>query len=134
MICYLIWPCDIAACITYLVSHSSSLSCNTVIKKIFQVGCIINTKLPSCGWFCICIIQANLSNFKGQATIVARHVREKVRSESILYLQLVLIVQLYRKPPVTPTLTFGCTVQRKASPAHSSKLTFHFGVLENSDQ
>ena len=48
VICYLIRPCDIAACITYLVSHSSSLSCNTVIKKIFQVGCIINTKLPSC--------------------------------------------------------------------------------------
>ena len=48
VICYLIRPCDIAACITYLVSHSSSLSYNTVIKKIFQVGCIINTKLPSC--------------------------------------------------------------------------------------
>ena len=48
VICYLIRPCDIAACITYLVSYSSSLSCNTVIKKIFQVGCIINTKLPSC--------------------------------------------------------------------------------------
>ena len=48
VICYLIWPCDIAVCITYLVSHSSSLSYNiTVIKKIFQVGCIINTKLPS---------------------------------------------------------------------------------------
>ena len=43
-----VMPCDIAACITYLVSHSSSLSYNTVIKKIFQVGCIINTKLPSC--------------------------------------------------------------------------------------
>ena len=48
VICYLIWPCDIAACITYLISQSSSLSYNTVIKKIFQVGCIINTKLPSC--------------------------------------------------------------------------------------
>ena len=47
-ISYLIRPCDIVACITYLVSHSSSLSYNTVIKKIFQVGCIINTKLPSC--------------------------------------------------------------------------------------
>ena len=48
VICYLIWSCDKAACITYLVSHSSSLSYNTVIKKIFQVVCIINTKLPSC--------------------------------------------------------------------------------------
>ena len=38
--------------------------------------------------------QANLSlvsNLKGRATIVARHVSEKVRSESILYLRLVLI-------------------------------------------
>ena len=48
VICYLIRPCDIAACITYLVSHSSSLCYNTVIEMIFQVGCIINTKLPSC--------------------------------------------------------------------------------------
>ena len=31
--------------------------------------------------------------FKGLATIVARHVSEKVRSESILYLRLVLINQ-----------------------------------------
>ena len=48
LICYLIWPCDIAFCITYLISHSSSLIYNTVIKRIFQDGCIINTKLPSC--------------------------------------------------------------------------------------
>ena len=34
-----------------------------------------------------------VSNLKGQATIVTRHVSEKVRSESILYLQLVLIDQ-----------------------------------------
>ena len=33
--------------ITYLVSHSSSLSCHTVIKGYFWVGCIMNTKLPS---------------------------------------------------------------------------------------
>ena len=41
------------------------------------------------------IIQANLSlvsNFKGRATIVGGHVSEKVRSESIL---LVFIVMLY---------------------------------------
>ena len=48
VMCYLIGPCDIVVRITYLISHSSSLSYNTVIKKIFQVGCIINTKLPSC--------------------------------------------------------------------------------------
>ena len=42
--CYLIWPCDISVCITYLISHSSSLSYNL---KIFQFRCIINTKLPS---------------------------------------------------------------------------------------
>ena len=48
VICYLIWHCDIAVRITYLISHSSSLSYNTVIKMIFLVGCIINTKLPSC--------------------------------------------------------------------------------------
>ena len=48
VICYLIWPCDIAVRITFLISHSSSLSYNTVIKRYFQVGCIINTKLPSC--------------------------------------------------------------------------------------
>ena len=30
--CYLIWPCDIAVHITYLISHSLSLSYNTVIK------------------------------------------------------------------------------------------------------
>ena len=46
--CYLIRPCDIAVCITYLISHSSSLSYHTVIKGYFQVGCIINTTLPSC--------------------------------------------------------------------------------------
>ena len=42
----------------------------------------------------LCVIQANLSlvsNFKGQATNVAQTVREKVRSESMLYLQVVLI-------------------------------------------
>ena len=45
VICYLIWPCDIAVCITYLISHSSSLTYNS---RIFQFGCMINTKLPSC--------------------------------------------------------------------------------------
>ena len=45
VICYLIRPCDIVVCITYLISHSSSLTCNL---RIFQFGCIINTKLPSC--------------------------------------------------------------------------------------
>ena len=47
VICYLIRPCDtsIAVCITYLISHSSSLTYNL---RIFQFGCIINTKLPSC--------------------------------------------------------------------------------------
>ena len=44
VICYLIWPCDIAVCITYLISHSYSLTYNL---RIYQVGCIINTKLPS---------------------------------------------------------------------------------------
>ena len=48
LICYLIWPCDIDVRITYLISHSSSLSYNTVITGYFRVGCIINTKLPSC--------------------------------------------------------------------------------------
>ena len=45
--CYLIWPCDIdlAVCITYLISHSSFLTYNL---RIFQFGCITNTKLPSC--------------------------------------------------------------------------------------
>ena len=43
--CYLIWPCDIVVCITYLISHSYSLTYNL---RIFQAGCIINTKLPSC--------------------------------------------------------------------------------------
>ena len=32
VIYYLIWPYDIAVCITYLISHSSSLSYNAVIK------------------------------------------------------------------------------------------------------
>ena len=32
VICYLIWPCDIAVRITYPISHSPSLSYNTVIK------------------------------------------------------------------------------------------------------
>ena len=45
VICYLIRPCDIAVCITFLISHSYSLTYNL---KIFQVGCIINTKLHSC--------------------------------------------------------------------------------------
>ena len=48
VICYLIWPCDIAVCITYLISHSSSLSSHSVIKGYFWVECIINNKLPSC--------------------------------------------------------------------------------------
>ena len=45
VIFYLIWPCDTTICSTYLVSHSYSL---TYILRIFQFGCIINTKLPSC--------------------------------------------------------------------------------------
>ena len=45
VICYLIRPCDIVVCITYLISHSYSLTYNL---RIFQFGCIINTKLPSC--------------------------------------------------------------------------------------
>ena len=32
VIFYLIWSCDIAVHITYLISHSSPLSCYTVIK------------------------------------------------------------------------------------------------------
>ena len=48
VMCYLIWPCDIDVRITFLISHSSSFSYNTVITGYFQVGCIINTKLPSC--------------------------------------------------------------------------------------
>ena len=42
------------------------------------------------------VTHANLSpvsNFKGRAMIVAQHVSEKVHSESILYLRLVLIDQ-----------------------------------------
>ena len=38
VICYLIWPCDIVVRITYLISHSSSLSYNTVIKGYFRLG------------------------------------------------------------------------------------------------
>ena len=38
VICYLIWPCDIAVHITYLISHSLSLSYNTVIKEYFRLG------------------------------------------------------------------------------------------------
>ena len=44
------------------------------------------------------VIHANLplvSNLKGRATIIAQHVSEKVRSESI-YLRLVLINQRYK--------------------------------------
>ena len=48
VIFYLIRPCDIAVHITYLISHSSSLSSHSVIIWNFWVGCIINTKLPSC--------------------------------------------------------------------------------------
>ena len=48
VICSLIWLCDTAVRITYLISHSSSSSYNTVIKGYFSLGCIINTKLPSC--------------------------------------------------------------------------------------
>ena len=48
VICYLIWPCDIAVHITYLISHNSSLSSHSVMKGYFWVGCISNTKLPSC--------------------------------------------------------------------------------------
>ena len=45
VICYLIRKCDIAVCITYLISYNYSLTYNL---KIFQFGCVINTKLPSC--------------------------------------------------------------------------------------
>ena len=45
VVCYLIRPCDIAVCITYLISHSYSLTYNL---RIFQFGCIINTKPPEC--------------------------------------------------------------------------------------
>ena len=38
VICYLIWPCDIAVSITLLTSHSSPLSYNTVIKGYFCLG------------------------------------------------------------------------------------------------
>ena len=38
VICYLIWPCDIAVRITYLISHSYSLSYNTVIKGYFRLN------------------------------------------------------------------------------------------------
>ena len=38
VICYLIWLCDIAVRITYLISHSSFLSYNTVIKGYFRLG------------------------------------------------------------------------------------------------
>ena len=38
VICYLIWPCDTAVRITYLISHSYSLSYNTVIKGYFRLG------------------------------------------------------------------------------------------------
>ena len=38
VICYLIWPCDMAVHITYLISHSPSLSYNTVIKGYFSLG------------------------------------------------------------------------------------------------
>ena len=38
MICYLIWPYDIAVRITYLISHSSSLSYNTENKGYFRLG------------------------------------------------------------------------------------------------
>ena len=44
MICYMIWPCDIAVRITYLISHSSCLSCHTVIEEYFYVGCIKHLK------------------------------------------------------------------------------------------
>ena len=49
VICFLIWLCDIAVCITYLISHSLSLSLKySNFKRIFEVECIINSKLPSC--------------------------------------------------------------------------------------
>ena len=38
VICYLIWPCDTTVRITYLISHSSSLSYNTVIRGYFRLG------------------------------------------------------------------------------------------------
>ena len=38
VIYYLIWLCDIAVRITYLIPHSSSLSYNTVIKGYFRLG------------------------------------------------------------------------------------------------
>ena len=45
VIWYLIRPCDMAVCITYLISHSYSITYNL---RIFQFGCIINTKITSC--------------------------------------------------------------------------------------
>ena len=38
VICDLIRPCDIAVLITCLISHSSFLSYNTVIKRYFRSG------------------------------------------------------------------------------------------------
>ena len=38
VICYLIWPCDISVHTTNLISQSSSLSYNTVIKGYFSLG------------------------------------------------------------------------------------------------
>ena len=44
----LIWLCDMDLHITHLISHSTYFCCHMVIEKLFVVGCIINTKLPSC--------------------------------------------------------------------------------------
>ena len=43
---YLIWSCNMAVHITYLISHSSSVILR--LLRIFYFGCIINTKLCSC--------------------------------------------------------------------------------------
>ena len=49
VICYLIWPCDIAAHITHLVSHSFPLTYHMVIKGYFSwVYNKYGTKLLSC--------------------------------------------------------------------------------------
>ena len=47
VICYLIWLCDTAVRITYLISHNSSLSYTTVIKTYFRLG-VYKAKLPLC--------------------------------------------------------------------------------------
>ena len=67
--------------------------------------------------FQLCVTRANLSpvsKLKGRATIVARHVSEKVRSESILYLRLVLIDQ--RKSSTGPQVPSVLWIRRMDDP------------------